>query len=240
MTLPRQRTRPAPCCAHRVTSSCTPAACFLLCVARSSCMLISPPPAQHETAYRAYKGGVACLCTKYARTPCSPANTRNRLLFCPGAGATVAAFGSRHFSALRSTTYHPGFRGGGGGGRGGGGTNSPAGGGGLAPVACRAGRCLPPRACACPRPPVRGWPSAFPVGNGRESMGRNSASRVTVDCWGLSCPLHEPERHPRPKLAGSPYDYSYHPAYEAVICSSWTGEQRGLPAFWTGRSRCHR
>lgn len=113
-------------------------------------------------------------------------------------------------------------------------------GGGLAPVACRAGPCLPPRACACPRPPVRGWPSAFPVGNARESMGRNSASRVTVDCWGLSCPLHEPERHPRPKLAGSPYDYSYHPAYEAVICSSWTGEQRGLPAFWTGRSRCHR
>lgn len=116
----------------------------------------------------------------------------------------------------------------------------PSRGGGLAPVACRAGPCLPPRACACPRPPVRGWPSAFPVGNARESMGRNSASRVTVDCWGLSCPLHEPERHPRPKLAGSPYDYSYHPAYEAVICSSWTGEQRGLPAFWTGRSRCHR
>ena len=97
-------------------------------------------------------------------------------------------------------------------------TGGGGGGGGLAPVACRAGPCLPPRACACPRPPVRGWPSAFPVGNGRESMGRNSASRVTVDCWGLSWPLHEPEHHPRPKLAGSPY--SYHPAYEAVVCPS--------------------
>lgn len=68
MTLPRQRTRPAPCCAHRVTSSCTPAACFLLCVARSSCMLI--------IATCATRDGIPCVqrwccmswyevCTKY-------------------------------------------------------------------------------------------------------------------------------------------------------------------------------
>lgn len=180
-------------------------------------MPIRPPPARHETAYRAYKGGVTCVRSMHdvhRALPPTPETVyysvqgqeqQCRLLFQALLGPALNNLPPRISRRRRRRPW--GRR-----------NQQPSRGGGLAPVACRAGRCLPPRACACPRPPVRGWPSAFPVGNGRESMGRNSASRVTVDCWGLSWPLHEPERHPRPKLAGSPY--SYHPAYEAVICPS--------------------